>query len=415
MAGEQQDGGLIEAVDEPLFSVQLGANGGTFAPTTVQEMHEWVQQELSFWSWASTVNAGHKSLLEAALKPLRQAATVANVCINGDASNNSDSALRERVNKVQSFVQQAFESHKLPHSKGVLGKRIEAMRVEDPRSAIAYLYVMLAPSQGNSHEFDSKDISSWRGFMQAIADRFALISPNDVEVQAQREALQEIYARAETLFGEKKAVVEQLHRDYVKTAGDISDTNTKQREDFDALVTASKEVLDKALEAHEREMGTLRRTFRESMTLRGPVEYWNSRAAVHEGKSKELMKVVFGAMAMLALVLGCIATWVFFTLTDGKPDAWKVSVLVFVGVLGVWALRLVVRMFLSHMHLATDAAERVTMVMTYLALLEGEKMPSDEDRKLVLQPLFRPATDGIVKDEGLPHPLLEMFTRMGQK
>ena len=42
-------------------------------------------------------------------------------------------------------------------------------------------------------------------------------------------------------------------------------------------------------------------------------------------------------------------------------------------------------------------------------------MPSDEDRKLVLAPLFRPATDGMVKDEGLPHPMLELFTRMGQK
>jgi hypothetical protein len=29
-------------------------------------------------------------------------------------------------------------------------------------------------------------------------------------------------------------------------------------------------------------------------------------------------------------------------------------------------------------------------------------------------PLFRPASDGLVKDEGLPHPVLELFTRQGK-
>jgi len=45
--------------------------------------------------------------------------------------------------------------------------------------------------------------------------------------------------------------------------------------------------------------------------------------------------------------------------------------------------------------------------------LESDKMPSDDDRKLVLQPLFRPASDGIVKDEGLPHPGLDLLTKIG--
>ncbi len=55
------------------------------------------------------------------------------------------------------------------------------------------------------------------------------------------------------------------------------------------------------------------------------------------------------------------------------------------------------------------------MVKTYLALLESEKLPSDDDRKLILQSMFRPAADGIVKDEGLPNPLLEALTRTGSR
>jgi hypothetical protein len=119
-------------------------------------------------------------------------------------------------------------------------------------------------------------------------------------------------------------------------------------------------------------------------------------------------------MAALAAIMCSLAYWTLLHAgNDGKPEAWRVAFAGLLGVIGVWAVRLFVRMFLSHSHLATDAAERVTMVKTYLALLEGDKLPSDDDRKLILQALFRPASDGIVKDEGLPHPVLEALTRLG--
>ena len=84
------------------------------------------------------------------------------------------------------------------------------------------------------------------------------------------------------------------------------------------------------------------------------------------------------------------------------------------GVFAVWGVRLVVRMFLSHLHLASDAAERVVMTRTYLSLLEGDRLSSKEDRQLILQALFRPASDGIVKDEGVPFSLAEVLTRTGK-
>jgi hypothetical protein len=167
-----------------------------------------------------------------------------------------------------------------------------------------------------------------------------------------------------------------------------------------------------ALGAHKTAMNDLARAFKDGMALRGPVEYWSSKATWHQTKSTRLMRWSFGSMAGLTFVLGAIAWWIAHDLkTDSAPDAWKVSVLVLVGVLGIWVVRLVIRMWLSHAHLATDADERVTMVQTYLALLEDGKMTKDEDRALVLTPLFRPAADGLVKDEGLPHPILEMLTR----
>ena len=51
------------------------------------------------------------------------------------------------------------------------------------------------------------------------------------------------------------------------------------------------------------------------------------------------------------------------------------------------------------------------MVQTYLSLLEGGSIPADGDRKLILEALFRPTADGMVKDEALPHVVLDLLTK----
>lgn len=412
---EEEQGKPIEPPEPALFTMDLGANGGMFSPTTVEEMLAWVQREFDFWTWTQNVNVGsHKSAFDNAWQPMHSAIALARDAVQYKAQAN-DKAVRERVAQVQNHVQETFLNRRLPHSTTPLGQRIAGLKV-DPRTAIAYLFPFLPVMPGQNYQFDARDSESWRGFLMGLIDRFSIVTDVEPSIQAEREALEGLHVRAERLFGEKQAAVEQLHRDFAKTTEDIGEIKTAQQKDFDALMVASKDAHDKALERHAGDMDALRKTFRENMTLRGPVEYWTTRASAHEIKARSLMKWMFGSMAGLGGILCLLALWVFVTLDkDGKPDSWKVAVLVLVGVLGVWAVRLVVRMFLSHTHLATDAEERITMVKTYLALLEGEKMPSDEDRKLVLTPLFRPATDGIVKDEGLPHPLLELFTRAGQR
>ena len=123
----------------------------------------------------------------------------------------------------------------------------------------------------------------------------------------------------------------------------------------------------------------------------------------------------FGGIASAAVLLGWLIRDLLRTTTmNTAPETWRVAVLFLIGVFAVWGVRLFVRMFLSHLHLSTDAAERVVMVRTYLSLLEGDRLTSKEDRQLILQALFRPASDGIVKDEGLPLSMAEFVTRQGK-
>ncbi|MNU11825.1 hypothetical protein D3C72_2599840 [compost metagenome] len=50
-------------------------------------------------------------------------------------------------------------------------------------------------------------------------------------------------------------------------------------------------------------------------------------------------------------------------------------------------------------------------MQTYLALQKDNAMPSDDDKRVVVNSLFRQASDGVVKDDGMPNPIVEFITR----
>ena len=43
-----------EPKPEPLFTLDLGANGGVLAPTSYAELRAWLDREVGFWSWSSS-------------------------------------------------------------------------------------------------------------------------------------------------------------------------------------------------------------------------------------------------------------------------------------------------------------------------------------------------------------------------
>jgi hypothetical protein len=408
---DQSPEAQMAAPNPPLFTLDLGANGGVFAPTTIEEVQQWVNEELSYWSWVQQVNVGnHQTPITYGVNSVITASNAAREAVQY-VVNGNEGAARERAGQVHNHVRAAFAEYGLPHSSTPLAKRVHALKSE-PYTAIAYLFAF---QKTGTYHFEGRDTASWRGFVSGLIDRYGIVTDIEPKIAAERDALEGLRVRVEKLLADKTEEVDQIHRNIAQAARDVATLHKGQVDTFKALVSEAENEHDDALGKHDSEMETLRKTFREMMRLRAPVEYWQGKASGHSTKAKFWMAWTFGSMAALAVVLGVVAAWVFNTLTDGKPDAWKVAVLALVGVLGVWAVRLVVRLYMSHAHLAADADERVTMVQTYLALLEGDKMPSDEDRKLVLAPLFRPAADGLVKDEGLPHPLLEWFTRGGTK
>jgi len=97
--------------------------------------------------------------------------------------------------------------------------------------------------------------------------------------------------------------------------------------------------------------------------------------------------------------------------TINQPNHWDIVLLVIALTMSIWFLRILVRIFLSHMHRQADAHERITLIKTYLALLQegGEIVP--DDRKIIIQTIFRPSTVGIVKEDAAPASPWEFLSR----
>lgn len=78
-------------------------------------------------------------------------------------------------------------------------------------------------------------------------------------------------------------------------------------------------------------------------------------------------------------------------------------------------IKITLRQFNTHSYLALEAEERITFTKTYLALLNEGKLKSEDDRKLVLESLFRSTKSGAVEEIPFSSPVELIFKTIGDK
>lgn len=399
----------------PLFTLDLGDNGGHLAPTSYEELTRWIQAEQNFWGWIQQRHyGGHEYPQREAMSRLAEALSAAQQSQQHVQSNAQHS--KQQLEVCRDRLQQAFMHHRLPHSSTPLAKRVEAYREDASDHAASYFLSVNMAATNDQHQVQVQDLAGWRGMFDGLMERFQLPQSAVKGRKAAAEwSLDQLRAKAETLLGEKTLAFDELHREYQQLADSIRTRAEEQQNAFQTSQGTRSTEFESLTQAHQEAMEGLRKTFREELALRAPAEYWSNKRKGHFTWAWVTGAASFIGIGGATVGLG----WQIHALlnkmpVNTPPETWRLAVLALVGVFTVWALRLVVRMFLSHLHLLTDAGERVVMVQTYLSLLEGDHLTSKEDRQLILQALFRPASDGIVKDEGVPFSLAEVLTRSGK-
>jgi hypothetical protein len=183
-----------------------------------------------------------------------------------------------------------------------------------------------------------------------------------------------------------------------------------QQESLRQIDADSKQAADDRTE-FKRTFDALTQTYDAKLALQAPITYWKNQLKQHQIAATEKKHwFIFASVFTLTIVS------LFVYLLWGSFQAKNISEIPFsmwlitgamIG-LGFWVVRLFSRLYLSREHLMRDAEERVTMIETFLALMQHGNIEKDE-LKFVLAAIFRPTEDGLIKDDGLPAPLIELF------
>lgn len=244
-----------------------------------------------------------------------------------------------------------------------------------------------------------------------------------------------IMPRHKASFKPDRDALAKLHSDYqarIKTLeGKLATTETDNRNTLDAdrkrlttlfnthynaltdrlnlgLAEALRQTDDMKLTGDEsiKKINDTDQRFKSDLALKPAYKYWSRKAVKHRKKAKHILWGLIIAASLIFWALGnLLKTLLQSHATMGQFGETRSFLILAISLslttMLFWGARIATRIYLGNVHLANDADERAILIHTYLALnVSGQAR--DEDRALVLSTVFRPSTDGVVKDDAAP-------------
>lgn len=181
-------------------------------------------------------------------------------------------------------------------------------------------------------------------------------------------------------------------------------------QEFQDLLTKQKQELQDHLKQASIELDHFKQQVQKALSLKGPIAYWEDKAVTHQNRANTALGgLYFIGIAFIGLV--CFAAT---TLSDKFNKVSEINVLhsallVMTITLFLWGTKTILRTYLSNTHLMNDAEERLAMTKSYLALQESDHPLNNNTIAPMLAAMFRPAGDGIVKDEAPTFAILDLL------
>lgn len=394
-----------QQIIEPPLVVEVAGYPGGLEFRTIDELQRFATEELDAWDWAAPRNISGLSEPLASkaqnfinnVVKLKQLTDLA--VIKGLQDGNILPQLHSTFN--------LFANRQLIYSRspdGVLLKRIA--ETDGAKVALGAIAAF-----GPAYRLED-----WPTVIQGISRLVELRVDRDGALSAAATALTALQAQWSQRLDEQEELFADTVRKLDHRMRQMEGERQRARQFLSHQISKTRTFFSDAREQKD----ALEAAFREHMRLKGPVHYWSSKASSHH-------RWFIGAFICFALVMGGGAyglfhnsPWVLDVLKQDKTQGVSLSglALITLPALGFfWVLRFIARVFVTNLQRQQDAAERATMVETYLALIaEGKGAATDQERILVLNALFRPGP-GDANDDA-PSPQLMDFIlgkQMGPK
>lgn len=394
-----------------------------FVFETPQKLLEWQEKLRAEWNWLSNSPAQTAwSQQESHLNSIKQAA-------NEWMRNPQHQGMRDQArNIVHGAIQQMFSNDNSLFGKAAHMAFIKDVLQKHGHAAAAGVFAVLS----RSDIYFERNVNE--AFFGGLLRGFLFQNEIDWTASAHRKLLEELEtqyklrledqdARLLRLEAENQRLNEGHDAIFKAKAEGLDELNLSKASMLDGLHSAKETALNdlyvskdtaftELATKHEANLKNIEDTFHNKLALQKPIDYWRDKKVSHVKLAKRFAWASSVVLVLFGVGLGFLIHWAFGGLeTNENPKHWQVGVTVIAAFFVIWIVRLLIRMFLSHQHLAADAAERVTMVQTYLSLSREGQGVAPADRSVILQQLFKSASDGLVKDDGAPPTALEWFSR----
>jgi hypothetical protein len=190
--------------------------------------------------------------------------------------------------------------------------------------------------------------------------------------------------------------------------------------------------------------------YTEQLDLKYSVKYWNSRKTAHTfSKYGWLLSVILSLVIMLGAVGLYFAngglTTIAEHLTKRLPESLVIindsdnktkqesnlqnpllksevatlatnitGVILLITIFSIF-IRITLRQFSIHSQYALEAGERTTFIKTYLALMQEKQIKSDEDRKLILECIFKSTLGSQTPEIAFSLPIDSIMKAFGER
>lgn len=388
----------------PVFELDLGEHGSRLVFKTPDDLAKWSADEFSKWRW----------LKDAGL-PLLEIAWGQHQTLNNRLTEQVEQwrrsiarpvELTHLFNNLKTLIEQHYKDRRILNSTNPAAEFVFQLREKRGDRVAAGAYAVLVDSK---IRIGGDTQPEWQlGFVEAFLYKREI----DWMAQAHEKALTRLrnqydadITRQDNRFKEleeKNRVLNDAFNTGLMDKTDALQTlHINQDTEFKKLVTE-----------HAKKIESLEKTYDQTLALQKPVKYWKMKESYHRSRSKWFGGAALGSAVLAGAGLAWLAHWALAGLQPTEnPKHWQIGVLLIGAFFTVWLVRVFVRLLFSHLHLATDAAERRMMILTYIAMSRQGTQFADADKKLIIQHIFRSASDGLVKDDAAPPSVFELMTR----
>lgn len=393
----------MTAQTTPTLVLELGEKGGSLEFEQPNELQQWLDSEQNKWHWMSQIQETSNAPTQ--FTQLRQTSAL---YIQQWSTQLSDPALAQKsIDVLKAQLESGVNSQSLWLSSSPTGAFILRLK-EDRRDLVAAgAYLALGGAYSPHHHQSLHPL-----FLEGIVEGFLYKREIDWTASAHREALEKLKQQYSKNLTDQKRKFQEIEKTNLELNSKFDESLVAKEKLLDGLHVEQGEEFRKLIEKHEANLKAIENAYDQKLALWKPVEYWEARGRSHNEKTTKFA-IASGTMGVVILIaLGWLAYEIFLNvLPNEKPQMWQVGVFSVAAFFGIWLERILVRLFVSNIHLATDAEERVTMLQTYLSIIREGSEFAPEDKKLILERLFHPAADGLVKDDAAPPSPLEILSR----